>query len=97
MTSMTVDGHEVKDNYVIDEGHKVDISCAFETGNPPVFFQLLDHLVLKSSGNQGHLNYSLTARCEDEWPTIRCQGSGSTRNRSVTFLVECKYLNQLLS
>ncbi|XP_025103337.1 uncharacterized protein LOC112569674 isoform X1 [Pomacea canaliculata] len=91
ITSMTVDGHEVKDNYVIYEGHKVDISCAFETGNPPVIFQLLNqhNSVLKSSDNQGHLNYSLTARCEDEWPIISCQGSGSTRNRSLTFLVAC--------
>lgn len=96
---MTVDGQEAKDSYVIDEGHKVDVSCAFETGNPPVIVQLLNqhNYVLKSSGNQGHLNYSLSLRCEDEWPIVKCQGSGSAKSRSVTFLVRCKYFSQLLS
>ncbi|XP_025099907.1 uncharacterized protein LOC112567434 isoform X2 [Pomacea canaliculata] len=87
--SLTVDGG---DNVIIDEGQVVSVSCFFEKGNPPAHFYLLDKhgTKLNSSSSEGHLRSSLTARCEDDWPVVRCEGNGSQHNRSVTLLVKCR-------
>ncbi|XP_025099888.1 uncharacterized protein LOC112567426 [Pomacea canaliculata] len=86
--NLTVDGG---DNAIIDEGKVVNISCLFENGNPPGLFYLLDKHgnKLSSSSSEGRLSSSLTARCEDDWPVVRCEGNGSQHNRSVTILVKC--------
>ncbi|XP_025100381.1 uncharacterized protein LOC112567776 isoform X2 [Pomacea canaliculata] len=89
VTNLTVDGG---DNVIIDEGQVVSVACFFEKGNPAGFFYLLDKhgTKLNSSSSEGHLSYSLTARCEDDWPVVRCEGNGSQHNRSVTLLVKCR-------
>lgn len=95
VTSLIVNGNEVNGDYIINERKEISISCFVDKGNPQVSFQLLDKYgsELKSDINGGHLNYLLTARCEDDWPMIRCEGSRSVRNRSVSFLVRCKISN----
>lgn len=95
VTSLIVDGNEVNGDLVINEKKEMSISCFADKGNPQVSFHLLDKYgsELKSDINGGHLNYLLTARCEDDWPMVRCEGSRSVRNRSVSFLVRCKCLN----
>ncbi|XP_025102787.1 uncharacterized protein LOC112569262 [Pomacea canaliculata] len=87
VTSLTVDGEESSGNYVISEGHEVSISCSFEKGNPPTNFSLVDQTgkEIKASRGEQHLNLSLALRCKDDWPTIRCEGSGSEKNESVSF------------
>ncbi|XP_025101688.1 uncharacterized protein LOC112568571 [Pomacea canaliculata] len=89
VTSLTVDGG---DYVIIDEGKVVNASCFFEKGNPPAHFYLLDKhgTKLNSSSSEGHLRSSLTARCEDDWPVVRCEGNGSQHNMSVTILVKCR-------
>ncbi|XP_025103343.1 uncharacterized protein LOC112569677 [Pomacea canaliculata] len=91
VTSLTVGGEDFASPYFINEGQEVDIFCSFEKGNPPATFKLLDKhgQVLKSAGSDGYLSYSLTAQCEDYWPIVRCEGSGSKQNRSVTFFARC--------
>ncbi|XP_025099913.1 uncharacterized protein LOC112567435 [Pomacea canaliculata] len=92
VTSLTVDGG---DNVIIDKGQVVNVSCFFEKGNPPAHFYLLDKngTKLNSTSSERHLSYSLTARCEDDWPVVRCEGNGSQQNKSVTILVKCKQTN----
>ncbi|XP_025100878.1 uncharacterized protein LOC112568070 isoform X2 [Pomacea canaliculata] len=87
--SLTVDGG---DNVIIDEGQVVNISCFFEKGNPPGVFYLLDKhgTKLNSSSSEGRLSSSLTARCEDDWPVVRCEGNGSQQNLSMAILVKCR-------
>ncbi|XP_025099899.1 uncharacterized protein LOC112567429 [Pomacea canaliculata] len=87
--SLTVDGG---DNVIIDEDKVVSVSCFFEKGNPPGLFYLLDKhgAKLNSSSSEGHLSYSLTARCEDDWPVVRCEGNGSQHNMSMAILVKCR-------
>ncbi|XP_025102547.1 uncharacterized protein LOC112569090 isoform X2 [Pomacea canaliculata] len=87
--NLTVDG---RDNVIIDEGQVVNVSCLFEKGNPPGVFYLLDKHGdnLNASSSEGQLSYSLTARCEDDWPVVRCEGNGSQHNMSVTILVKCR-------
>ncbi|XP_025103329.1 uncharacterized protein LOC112569671 isoform X2 [Pomacea canaliculata] len=91
VTSLTVGGEDFTSPYFINECQKVNIFCSFDKGNPPAIFKLLDKhgQVLKSAGSDGYLNYSFTAQCEDDSPIVRCEGSGSKQNRSVTFLVRC--------
>ncbi|XP_025103323.1 uncharacterized protein LOC112569667 [Pomacea canaliculata] len=91
VTSLTVGGEDFTSPYFINDGQKVYISCSFDKGNPPATFKLLDKYgqVLKSRRDERYLNYSLTAQCEDDWPIVRCEGSGSKQNRSVTFFVRC--------
>lgn len=93
--SMIVDGNEVNGDYIIEEREEVSVFCLVDKGNPEVSFQLLDKYgsELESDINGGHLNYSLAAQCEDEWPVVRCEGSRSIRNKSVSFLVRCKCSN----
>ncbi|XP_025099900.1 uncharacterized protein LOC112567430 [Pomacea canaliculata] len=93
ITSLTVEGQEANNDYVVDKGKEVNVSCFFKQGNPPAIFRLFTLLdknktELKSS-HEGSLSYSLTAQCEDDWPVVRCEGNGTLQNKSVTFLVRC--------
>lgn len=92
--SLTVDGNDVNGTYFINESQTVNISCLFEKGRPPATFSLLE----KNGATQiflateGPLNHSFTSSCEDDVRNISCEGNGSSRNQSVSFLVRCKYL-----
>ncbi|XP_025101846.1 uncharacterized protein LOC112568652 [Pomacea canaliculata] len=92
VTNLMVDGKEARGSFVINEGSEVNISCSFEKGNPSTNFLLLDKTgkEIKSSSDEQHLNLSLVLQCKDDWPTIRCQGSGSETNESVSLLVKCR-------
>ncbi|XP_025100483.1 uncharacterized protein LOC112567849 isoform X2 [Pomacea canaliculata] len=94
VTSLTVNGSEVSGNYLIDEFQEVSISCTFDPGNPPGKFFLFDKTgnEIKATRGEDYLNLSLTLRCEHDWPTVRCEGSGSKTNKSVSFLVRCAEL-----
>ncbi|XP_025101024.1 uncharacterized protein LOC112568126 isoform X2 [Pomacea canaliculata] len=99
VTNLTVDGQEVNSTHLIKEG-EVNVCCFFKRGNPPVVFKLLDingmeiadkvdKNTMQTKSGEEHLKVSLSVRCQDDWPTVRCEGSGSERNRSVSFLVRC--------
>ncbi|XP_025100492.1 uncharacterized protein LOC112567851 [Pomacea canaliculata] len=89
VTSFTVNGSEVSGNYLINEFQEVSISCTFDPGNPPRKFFLLDKAgnEIKATRGEDSLNLSLTLRCQHDWPTVRCEGSGS---KTVSFLVRCR-------
>ncbi|XP_025099916.1 uncharacterized protein LOC112567438 [Pomacea canaliculata] len=89
VTSLTVDGQEVNGTHLINDSQKVNISCSFDKGNPPVAFSLVDNKGTELVTGSGPLTYSLLVHCEDDWPTVRCEGNGSEQNRSVSFLVKC--------
>ncbi|XP_025101242.1 uncharacterized protein LOC112568256 [Pomacea canaliculata] len=89
VTSLTVDGQEVNGTHLINDSQKVNISCSFDKGNPPVTFILVDNNGKELVRGSGPLTYSLLVHCEDDWPTVRCEGNGSKQNRSVSFLVMC--------
>lgn len=91
VTSLTVDGQEVNGTHLISESQKVRVSCSFDKGNPPVTFSLVNNNGKELVRGSGPLTYSLLVHCEDDWPTVRCEGNGSEQNRSVSFLVKCKY------
>ncbi|XP_025103241.1 uncharacterized protein LOC112569622 isoform X2 [Pomacea canaliculata] len=99
VTNLTVDGQEANSTHLINEG-EVNVCCSFNRGNPPAVFGLLDKSgkdiahkvdknIIKIERGEEHLKVSLTVRCQDDWPTVRCEGNGSERNRSVSFLVRC--------
>lgn len=95
--SLTVDGQEVNDTHLLNESFEVNISCSFEEGNPPAIFHLLDNngpdpTEFHQKDCKGHRSILRSVRCEDDWPVVRCEGNGSEQNRSVSFLVKCKYL-----
>lgn len=90
VTSLTVDGQQVNDTHLINEGQKVTISCNFNKGNPPVVFHLFNSNGNNLTKSEGPLDMLLTAQCEDDWPTVHCQGNGSERNRSLSLLVRCE-------
>ncbi|XP_025102166.1 uncharacterized protein LOC112568867 isoform X2 [Pomacea canaliculata] len=98
VTHFAINGQEVNDTHLIDEGQKVSVFCSFYKGSPPVTFRLADKAnreVISDVNSNGicmeedQLNFSLSVDCEDNWPTVVCEGSGSTNNRSVSFLVRC--------
>lgn len=93
VTSLTVDGQEVDGGYVINDRQVVNIFCSFDKGNPPAIFRLLDKSgkQLKLAYREENLNHSLKVQCEDDWPVVRCEAAGSKHNRSVLFLVRCKF------
>lgn len=92
VTSLTVNGLEVNGSHLVDEG-EVNLSCTFDKGNPLSSFLLMDQngKEITVMRKEKHLNCSLIVRCKGEWPTVRCEGSGSERNKSVSLLVKCKY------
>ncbi|XP_025103321.1 uncharacterized protein LOC112569665 [Pomacea canaliculata] len=90
ITSLTVEGQEANNEYVVDKGKEVNVSCFYKQGNPPAIIRLVDkHGTELKSSHEGSLSYSLTAQCEDDWPVVRCEGNGTLQNKSVTFLVRC--------
>lgn len=104
VTHFAINGQEVNDTHLINEGQKVSVFCSFYKGSPLVAFRLADNTsreVISDVNNIGteitdgrcmgnQLNFSLSVDCEDNWPTVVCEGSGSTKNRSVSLLVRCK-------
>lgn len=88
--NLTVDGQEVSNVHLINEQQEVNVSCFFVNGNPPVTFRLLDKTSKELATDKGSLHLSLSVKCEDDWPIVRCEGEGSELNRSVAFLVRCK-------
>ncbi|XP_025101686.1 uncharacterized protein LOC112568569 [Pomacea canaliculata] len=99
VTNLTVDGQEVNSTHLIKEG-EVDVCCSFNRGNPPAVFSLLDKngmeivnkvnkTTMPTQSGEEHLKVSLSVRCQEDWPTVRCEGNGSERNGSVSFLVRC--------
>lgn len=90
VTNLTVDGQEVSNVHLINEQQEVNVSCFFVNGNPPVTFRLLDKTSKELATDKGSLHLSLSVKCEDDWPIVRCEGEGSELNRSVAFLVRCK-------
>lgn len=92
VTSLTLDGQEVGGDYLIYENQKVTVVCSFDKGNPSTFFRLLDKIGLekKSTRYEGQISQSFAVQCEDDWPSVRCEGIGSEYNRSVSLLVRCK-------
>lgn len=94
VTSLTVDGREVDSDHLISEGKNVTVACSFDNGNPPAPFRLLDKSgqILRNISNEGNVSYSFAVTCEDDWPIIGCEGAGSEFNRSVSFLVRCKFV-----
>lgn len=89
--SLVVNENEANSSHIINEG-RIQVICSFDKGNPPSNFLLLDghRKEMKAYKVEEYLNYSFNVRCKDDWPTIRCEGSGSKNNRSVKFLVKCK-------
>ncbi|XP_025102123.1 uncharacterized protein LOC112568830 isoform X2 [Pomacea canaliculata] len=90
--SLTVDKSEVSGNCLINDLQEVSISCTFHPGNPPRKLFLFDKTgnEIKATRGEDYLNLSLTLRCEHDWPTVRCEGSGSKTIKSVSFLVRCR-------
>ncbi|XP_025101684.1 uncharacterized protein LOC112568568 [Pomacea canaliculata] len=100
VTNLKVNGHDVNSTHLINEGQEVSVCCSFKRGNPPSVFSLLDingmkignkvnKNIMETEGGEEHLKVSRSVRCQDDWPTVRCEGNGSQRNRSVSFLVRC--------
>ncbi|XP_025101028.1 uncharacterized protein LOC112568127 isoform X2 [Pomacea canaliculata] len=99
VTNLSVDGQEVNSTHLINEG-EVNVCCSYNRGNPPAVFNLLDtngmgiankvdKNIMETEDGEELLKVSLSVRCQDDWPTIRCEGKESKRNRSVSLLVRC--------
>ncbi|XP_025103197.1 uncharacterized protein LOC112569589 [Pomacea canaliculata] len=90
VSSFTIDKNEVNGNYLINEGKEVNISCSFDKGNPQTVFFLLDKTgkEINVSRSEEQLIHSVTVRCQDDWPLVRCEGTGSEKNTSVTLLAK---------
>ncbi|XP_025103334.1 uncharacterized protein LOC112569672 [Pomacea canaliculata] len=89
VTSLNIDGQEVNETHLINEGQQVTISCSFDTGNPPVTFRLVDRTGKELTTDKENLSTLLSVKCEDTWPLVRCEGDRSEQNRSVLLLVRC--------
>ncbi|XP_025101316.1 uncharacterized protein LOC112568295 isoform X1 [Pomacea canaliculata] len=91
VTSLTVDGRPVNGSVIINESQEVNISCSYDKGNPPANFRLIDEHAteIKAYVEEQHLIYLLKLQCEQDWPTITCEGNSSEKNISVSILVNC--------
>lgn len=92
---LTVNEEEASGVHIVGEEQKVNISCNFTNGNPPVNISMLDdsgNILGSSSHKEGRLVLSLEFHCHDPWPTIKCEAPGSELNRSLTILGRCKFL-----
>ncbi|XP_025099935.1 uncharacterized protein LOC112567459 [Pomacea canaliculata] len=93
VTGLKVNGREVNETVVIDENQEVSVSCSFINGKPPVSVRMLDQTGnAHSSTRHGRSPLTLSLgefRCQDVWPTIRCEAPGSELNRSVAVLGRC--------
>lgn len=92
VTSLTVNGRPVNGSIVINESQEVNISCSYDKGNPPASFRLIDEHAteIKAYGEEQHLIYLVKLQCEQDWPTITCEGNSSEKNISASILVNCK-------
>lgn len=94
-----MNGQEANETYTIAENIEVNASCSFFNGKPSDTVRLLDnrgHEYNSTTHPENVLNGLFTMslgpfHCQDEWPTIRCEVSGSDLNRSVTILIKCEY------
>lgn len=87
-----MDGNEFTGDYIINEGQEVNVICFIEKENSSTTLHLLDNhgQVLRSSENERNISLKFSVRCEDDWPGVVCEGSGSNTNQSISFLVRCK-------
>lgn len=94
VTGLQVNGQEVNQTRIIDEKQEVSVSCFFTNGNPLVSVRLMDDTGRAQSSKthgQGPLTLSLGQfRCQDVWPTIKCEAPESEHNRSVVIFGKCK-------
>ncbi|XP_025099931.1 uncharacterized protein LOC112567456 [Pomacea canaliculata] len=97
VTGLQVNGQEVNQTRVIDEKQEVIVSCFFTNGNPLVSVRLMDDTGRAQSSTthgQGPLTLSLGQfRCQDVWPTIKCEAPESERNRSVVIFGPPQFLH----
>lgn len=91
VTSLLVGGKEVSNTHLIEEGLQTNISCLFDKGNPPVIFRFRDSNGKEFAKSEDHLSHTISVGCQDDWPTLHCEGSRSEENKSVSVLVRCKY------
>ncbi|XP_025101155.1 uncharacterized protein LOC112568196 [Pomacea canaliculata] len=91
VTSLTVNGDDVNGNILVNESQEVNISCSFDKGNPPTNFLLLNERghELQVYRDEQTITHSLRLQCAEDWPTVKCEGNASQKNRSVSFLVSC--------
>lgn len=96
ITGLRVNGEAVNGTHLADENQEVNISCFFTNGNPLVSIRILDntgHTLSSTKHGDGPLALSLGVyQCQDVWPVIRCEASGSESNRSVAILVRCEFV-----
>lgn len=101
ITGLQVNGQEVNQTRVIDETEEVSVSCFFTNGNPLVSVRLMDDTGRAQSSTthgQGPLILSLGQfRCQDVWPTIKCEAPQSEHNQSVVIFGKCKYIGDFQS
>lgn len=95
VTSLTVDGKEVDLSLLVSENQTALIECSFDQGKPPSRFRLLNssRQEVGLGTSDGHIIHSVTVdQCGHPWPRFFCEGADSEKNRSVAFLVRCRYL-----
>ncbi|XP_025100849.1 uncharacterized protein LOC112568048 isoform X3 [Pomacea canaliculata] len=90
--SLTVNGQDADDSYILERGQKVEISCLFDQGNPPSNVWLSDEhgKEIKSYRGEQYLDTSFTANCDQHPSSVRCEGNSSENSKSVFFLVRCR-------
>ncbi|XP_025100814.1 uncharacterized protein LOC112568032 isoform X2 [Pomacea canaliculata] len=92
ITGMYVNGEEINDTHLLDENREVNVSCLFTRGSPPLNVCLVSDTGQEQSicREEGPLTLSLGVyKCDDMWPTVRCEAPGSELNRSVAILFKC--------
>ncbi|XP_025100588.1 uncharacterized protein LOC112567917 isoform X2 [Pomacea canaliculata] len=95
VTGLQVNGQEVTETHVVDENQEVIVSCFFINGNPPVTIRLVDSTGQAQSstthGVEPLVIFLGVFRCQEVWPIIKCEATGSELNRSVAIIGRCKY------
>lgn len=91
-----MNGEEINDTHLLDEKREVNVSCLFTRGSPPVNVCLVSDSGQEQSicREEGPIALSLGVyKCDDMWPTVRCEAPGSELNRSVAILFKCEFFN----
>ncbi|XP_025102055.1 uncharacterized protein LOC112568790 [Pomacea canaliculata] len=92
VTILTVNGQETNGTFITDVGQNISIYCAFDKGNPPTTFRLLDRNggEIDVARDESHIIHSFApVSCEEDWPVIRCEGNRAIENKFVSLLVRC--------
>ncbi|XP_025101768.1 uncharacterized protein LOC112568609 [Pomacea canaliculata] len=92
ITGLHVNGQKVNGTHLVGENQEVIFSCFFINGNPPVTIRMVDdggHTLSSTGNREGPLTLSRDIRCNEVWPTIRCEAPGSELNKSVAIVVKC--------